>query len=103
MKHVYVKSSKLQYLNADEEVATFDSDAWEDWEQEVQKQNQQMYDTKDEWLKPGTDQDDWDSNWSVLNKDSLTQSEGGPSSPLSPINCAAHSMCLHIIEACLSF
>lgn len=59
-----------------DQYSAFDSDAWEDWEQETQKQNQEMYAAEDQRLSPGDDSGDYNSNWSFLNEETVPEEPG---------------------------
>ena len=58
-------------------VSGFDTEAWDDWEQEIERQNaaEKFEPRGDPWLKPSSDPNDW-SSWGFSTSDSATNAEG---------------------------
>ena len=54
--------------------STFDSEAWDDWEQEMGRQNQEMYEAKEQWQAPGPKPD---NGWEVLEEDKAKAADLG--------------------------
>ena len=57
-------------------LSSFDSEAWEDWEQEVDRQNGESSDGKeDSWLNSNSGTNQWNS-WEALDEESNFNFEG---------------------------